>query len=173
MDTFDYTNEIWKTIPFAPDYMASDMGRVKRAKFSPFSRKNGVVLNAPLDKYGYKKAHVFVDGKQMYTTVHACVCAAFHGAKPTPVHQVAHSDGVRTNNIPSNLRWVTPQENAKDTIKHGSLKGEKNPAAKITRRDAEAMRLMRYFGISTRQLTDYFGVTETQVLRILKYQCWA
>lgn len=172
MDTVDYTNEVWKTIPFAPDYMASDMGRVKRVNFSPFSRKNGIVLNTPLDRYGYYKTHIFVDGKGLHTTIHACVCAAFHGPKPTKSHQVAHADGVRTNNAPSNLRWVTPQENAKDTVKHGSLKGEKNPAAKITRSDAEAMRFMRYYGITTKQLIARFGVKHSQVLRILNYQSW-
>lgn len=173
MDTFDYTNEIWKTIPFAPDYMASDKGRVKRVKFSPYSRKNGKPLKAPLDRYGYQKIHVFVNEKGVHTTVHACVCAAFHGPKPTPSHQVAHADGNRTNNHPDNLRWATPKENGEDAAKHGSLKGEKNPAAKITRRDAEAMRLMRYFGASTQQLIDFFGVKHSQVLRILKYQSWA
>ena len=173
MDTFDYTNEIWKTIPFAPDYMASDMGRVKRVNFSPFSRRNGIALASKTRcKDGYTKIKVFADKKGIDTKIHICVCSAFHGPKPTPSHQVAHADGNRTNNHPDNLRGATPKENGEDAAKHGSLKGEKNPAAKITRRDAEAMRLMRYFGVSTQQLIDHFGVKSSQVLRILNYQSW-
>lgn len=43
--------------------------------------------------------------------VHRLVCAAFHGPAPFPNAEVDHLDGVKDNNAPNNLRWVTSKEN--------------------------------------------------------------
>ena len=45
-----------------------------------------------------------LDGKSY--NAHYLFCTAFHGIKPSPKHQVAHYDGVKTNNSADNLRWT-------------------------------------------------------------------
>lgn len=42
---------------------------------------------------------------------HVLVCTAWHGPKPFPGAVVDHKDGIRSNNRPENLQWVTVQEN--------------------------------------------------------------
>jgi len=55
--------------------------------------------------------------------VHALVCAAFHGPKPSPELWVRHLNGISTDNRAENLRWGTAAENAQDTIRHGHHRG--------------------------------------------------
>jgi hypothetical protein len=52
--------------------------------------------------------------------VNRLVCAAFHGAPPSPEHEAAHDDGVRTNNVPDNLSWKTSKQNHADRVRHGT-----------------------------------------------------
>lgn len=52
-----------------------------------------------------------------------------------------HGDGNCTNNVPSNLRWGTHDENLKEAVQHGRIgRGENHPRAKITDEDVRAIR---------------------------------
>lgn len=67
----------------------------------------GAMLNHRLRADGYMV--VSSQGKDWY--VHRLVCGAFHGPAPTPLHHVDHIDRNRSNNRPTNLRWILPCEN--------------------------------------------------------------
>jgi len=61
---------------------------------------------------GYPQVTLFTaDGQYRTEAVHRLVTIAFLGPPPTKRHQVNHIDHTRTNNVPSNLEWVTPAEN--------------------------------------------------------------
>lgn len=59
-------------------------------------------------------------GRMKKLMVHKEVCSAFHGSKPSRLHEVCHNNGIRTDNRSSNLRWGTRSENAIDRTLHGN-----------------------------------------------------
>jgi len=95
--------EEWKPVPGCDGYSASSLGRVRgpRAVLKPSAMKNGY-LGAKIKGKG--------------TTVHAAVCAAFHGPRPTDDHTVNHKNGIKTDNTPGNLEWMTRSENLRHAI---------------------------------------------------------
>lgn len=97
------TNEEWRPVPGADGYFASVNGEVRgpRGALKPSPMKNGYL--------GIK-----IRGKG--TTAHAAVAAAFHGARPTPEHEVNHKNGKKTDNRPENLEWLTASENMRHAV---------------------------------------------------------
>src|SRR5208337_2388611 len=64
--------------------------------------------------------------------VHDMVAAAFLGPKPEG-HHVNHRDSDRTNNLPSNLEYVTPQGNVDHCLRVGRFHhGARTGGAKLT-----------------------------------------
>lgn len=57
--------------------------------------------------------------------------------------------------------------------RRASVVGERNPSAKITRIDAERVRLMRRDGALLREISAATGVSIGQVHRIVHGQSWA
>lgn len=111
--------EEWRIIPEFPDYEASNIGRVRRAvpcKCVPAGR----LMSCYLGVNGYMRVGLTRNGKQEVVPVHRLVLMAFVGPPPSEAHQCAHFDGVRTNNVLSNLRWATPFENERDKDRHGT-----------------------------------------------------
>ncbi len=100
--------EIWNPIEGFPDYMISNLGRVKSYKLN---KKNGRFLSICANRYNYN--YVMLrdkSGKKRYKTIHQLVAQAF---VPNPENkpQVNHIDGNKQNNIYNNLEWVTAREN--------------------------------------------------------------
>ena len=131
--------EVWRTIPSHPNYEASSLGRVRRAVDGVNTWAGRILTNCELG--GYHVVGVSSGGKAKHVKVHRLVCEAFHGPAPFEGAQVAHGDGVRSNNVPGNLRWATCQENQDDRRIHGTdAKGERNGRSILT---ADAVRVIR------------------------------
>jgi hypothetical protein len=110
-------NEEWRTITEFPDYAVSSHGRVKRVVPDFFGRV-GKILKPQFDRYAYLT--LYRNSQPSVVLVHRIVCKEFHGAAPSPEHQVAHGDGNGINNNKDNLRWATPVENEADKVLHGT-----------------------------------------------------
>lgn len=100
------------------NYEVSNMGRVR-------NRKTGHILVPVFDSNGYLQ--VKIHGKSR--TIHRLVMKAFC---PTDYDQleVNHEDGIKTNNVLSNLTWVYHKENMEHAVRtglHKALKGEEHP----------------------------------------------
>ena len=124
-------NELWLPVPEWEDlYEASDQGRVRRL----YKTRDPRILVNSVDRFGYCRVSLSRPKVKLHTCrrVHVCVMEAFVGPPPSGM-QVAHLDGVRTNNRLDNLAYKTPADNAKDRYRHGTvLYGERNPASKLT-----------------------------------------
>ncbi len=115
-------------------YCYSD-ARVNARKPRPFQLAEQHATN------DYPVVQVLHNGRRRTKHVHTLVCAAFHGPKPSPLHEVRHGDGDRSNSRPSNLCWGTPAENEADKRRHGTAAiGSKHGIAKL---NEEAVRILR------------------------------
>ena len=112
------TKEIWKPIPkFEGRYEASNLGRVRSLTRRVNSlHKNGRVLNGRILRQSKSTGYLTVFlGGYCSRLVHRCVLSAFIENKENKPC-VNHLDGDKTNNMVSNLQWVTYSENEKHSF---------------------------------------------------------
>lgn len=104
--------EIWKTIEDYPNYMVSNMGRVKRIASYDSSKhyRKEKFLSLKTTKDGYYEYTLCKDGKLKSFKVHRLVCETFL-SNPENKPYVDHINTNRTDNRVENLRWVTQKEN--------------------------------------------------------------
>ena len=163
----------WRDIPGFDGYQASDDGCVRR-NFVGRHGHPAKVLRPAVESNGYLSVGIRRVGIARKTyAVHRLVCAAFHGPPPTSEYQVAHSDGSRTNNAPSNLRWATGKENAGDRRVHGNQRfGEAVNTAKLKPSDIPLVFKLANGGMYQRDIAARFGVHQRQIFNILHKHTW-
>lgn len=136
-------------------------------------RKEGTKLKPRVASNGYRRVNLYINKEHKTYSVHRLVCTAFNGV-PSKGCQVRHLDGDKANNVPSNLKWGSPKENAKDKTLHGtSPEGNKNPSSKLTERDIQDIRELRNTTkLSLRDIGGLFGVSKSQVCAIVNGKAW-
>ncbi len=151
----------WRPVPvpeFSRAYLVSSSGEIARVLPSQ-GTKTGTIKQKINKRTGYCCVNLCAKGIAKTFTVHRLVCMAFHGNQPTDLHEVAHNDGVRTNNTSSNLRWATRAENSKDRLAHGTLlAGEKCPNAKLSTKDVANIRAAVFARERRAEIAKRFGV---------------
>jgi len=99
--------EIFKTVKGFPNYMISNKGVLLT------NRQNSLVyvvkkLNM---REGYKRTQIYdIEGKRTNVSIHRLVVEAFIG-EIKEGYEVNHIDGIRNNNLVTNLEIVTPKDN--------------------------------------------------------------
>lgn len=163
----------WRPVPgFEGRYEVSDDGRVRS-----FHRGwEGRPLAAYVDGWGYLRLHLFDgDGSCRQYSVHELVALAFIGPRPGG-RILRHLDGDPQHNVPSNLAYGTPAENAADTVRMGrTLRGADRPTAKLSEADVHQIRRMyRPGGPATMaMIAEIFGLTRAGVRAVLLGRTWA
>ncbi len=94
-------------------YMASSLGRIIR----PNGSKTYGTLQ--IDNYYYTSI------KSKQKRVARLICGAFHGKPLSARYLVNHIDGNKSNNIYTNLEWVTTSENTKHAYDIGLINNNK------------------------------------------------
>ncbi len=90
-------------------YEVSSLGRMK----SPFFK--GVKIGCLLPN-GYRISEVTLEnGKRFQTSLHIFICIGFHGDRTDTEYSVDHINRDITNNMPTNLRWATRQQQMNNT----------------------------------------------------------
>lgn len=120
-------SEVWRDIPSAPGYQASDQGRIRskrktvRCGAGGRGRRcvGGEVLRPGRSSGGHFTVVVARAGGSR--TVHSLVAEAFIGACPEGC-EVLHRNGNPSDNRPSNLRYGTRSENNRDITRHNRRK---------------------------------------------------
>lgn len=143
-----------------------DFGRVRILK----ERK----LKPAEDRKGYLYVSLCKDGTSKIHKIHRLVAKSFV-KNPHNKLQVNHKDGNVKNNNFKNLEWVTSAENIKHAYDNNlisPLVGELNPASKLTIAQVAQIRRMHDLGESYLSLSKKFGVSKTQIGRIVKRRSW-
>ena len=132
---------IWRSIVRFDDYECNASGEIRRKRMYGYPDRPGVKLKAAIGPHGYLLVSLRRDGRTHSILVHRIICETFHGICPDGKEEVAHNDGVRTNNNSSNLRWATRKENRRDMIAHGTyFQGQQHPLARLTEIDVLCIR---------------------------------
>lgn len=92
-------------------YLEGVKCREDGAVFVPASRNSKGHWTFGFSTKGYLKT--YIHGKRY--SVHRLICEAFHGLYPPGKCEVDHIDRGPSNNKPENLRWVSRQENVRNT----------------------------------------------------------
>ena len=179
----------WRVVPGFPDYEVSDNGEVRRCTdhyrlkaqlahhiVPQWVRKRRVKrLDETVTNLDYMCITLYnaEDRKHQSFLVHRLVLLAFCGDPPTRLHQAAHNDGDRFNNVLENLRWATAAENQADRKKHGtSNRGSRHGLSKINEDDVQKIRQMLADGVRGQIVALYFNVTYGTVSAVRRGSRW-
>ena len=160
--------EEWRAIPGYEPCAASSAGRVRGMR--------GHVLKPWCA--GSARQYFYVSlGAQRKAGVHVLVCEAFHGPRPSPLHEVAHEDGDSTNNAADNLRWALHQSNVDDQRRHGTLhppclRGEAHGRAKLTAETVARLRGRKFHYGEVVELAARHGVSASTIHRAASGRTW-
>lgn len=116
--------EIWKAITgYEGIYEVSTHGNVRNLT-------SGKLLKHRNNGNGYIRIELWKDHKGRKFYVHRLVADAFLD-RPQGCTEVNHKDLNRSNNVISNLEWVTPSENTKHAMRNDALVAWGNKAKAI------------------------------------------
>lgn len=141
--------EIWKQIPDLPGYSVSNKGRIKKDSTGKImvQSKNGGYCRITISKH-----------------VHRLVAQAFLGeSEDNSKCWVDHIDGNRSNNDVSNLRWVTPSENALSFGYRSRIQNKKRPV-RATHLDGRTILFE-----SRQAAAEHFGCSDSEIVYNKRY----
>lgn len=160
----------WRVCPRFPGHQVSDCGDLRIL--------GGRRLRGYINADGYIAYSIKSGGAKVTVRAHTLVAEAFLGHRPSDRHEIAHRNGSRLLNTPTNLRWALRKENSDDRYRHGThVKGCRNGRARLTDDDVRFIR-SRYREIKDQrgdvsELDRRFGISRSQVCRIAQFKAWA
>lgn len=174
--------EIWKdVVGYEGHYEVSNLGQVRRIG-KGLAVISGRILKPRYTYDGYVKVKLCVHQKAKLKLVHILVLEAFKGFRPEPHMQCNHINGVRDDNRPENLDWVTPSQNlqhAYDMLDREPPRGETHGNAKLTDDDIREIRRLsalhegyHSYENSYRDIAQKFGITFGLVGHIVRRKAW-
>ena len=148
--------EAWQPVrDYEGFYEVSDQGRVR-------SLRSGRLMSLSTSNTGYMQLNLSGKPARKLRHAHRLVLEAFVGPCPVGM-EGCHTNGNRSDNRLSNLRWDTRTGNMADAIAHGTTnRGERNPHTKFTELDVHNIRqstaknteLAKVYGVSRETIRD-------------------
>ena len=158
--------EAWKdVIKVNGVYRVSNLGRLKSY--------TGRIITPKNNGRGYRY-YQFKKPKPHNIYVHKLVLENFICKRPIGYH-ANHRNGKKSDNRLSNLEWVTPKENArhKDLVLGKQYRGENCTISKLKNSDINEITYICKFGFYQEIVGDAYGISQTQVSRIVRRVNWA
>lgn len=149
--------ELWKDIKgYEGLYQVSNLGRVKRVT-------TGRILKGSKDSIGYLRVNLHKNNIPSTEKVHRLVAEAFiPNLENKP--QVNHRDEDKTNNMASNLEWMTAKEN----INHGTCtqRISKSNSIPIIATNLKTGEVQEFYG--SRECARQLGLNHSLITNVLK-----
>lgn len=160
--------ETWRPIPNFPSYEASARGDIRKIF------KSTIHVLKPFDNgCGYFTIKAGPKGELKSVLVHKLVASTFHGERPAGL-VVNHKDGNKRNNRFENLEYVTKEENQAHAVTNLlTAWGERNPLAKLNSDQVFELVTLAHRGTPRKELSRLFGISLSQVGRIVRRKQWA
>ena len=170
-----YNDEIWKDVEFSDNiregqhYKISSFGRIR--SFNTRKKRGKILKPGKIRGYaviGVKQKN----NKNTVKYVHKLVAKAFLNKKEDE-HFVIHLNYNKSNNRADNLKWVNRIELSRH-INRDPLRKYSN--SNLTE---EKVRLIKKIGANSNRKTTFkeiakdFGISEMQLYRIRKGECWS
>ena len=162
--------ETWKPVKGYSRYEYSNYGRIRSMNYKMSGRVK--ILKPAVSKDGYLKTMLLSDtGRYTTVAIHRIIMNS-ESEKPKGC-EVNHKNGIKTDNRPLNLEWMTRSENCKHSFDIGLQKpkrGELNGMSKLTRDDVEFLRNEkrtkgRFWGRN--EYASHFGITAKHLQKIV------
>ncbi len=169
--------EEWKDIVgFEGYYQISNLGRLKSLpKMYQGKYRGEYIMKLFNDKQGYlyTMLNITKTRKRKHVLIHRLVAIAFIINNENK-REVNHIDGVKNNNIVSNLEWNTRSENQVHAFKLGLDKpkiGSLNGKSILTENNVEFIKENIKI-ISIKKLAEMFGVSKSTINNIKYKKSW-
>ena len=147
----------WRMVPGCP-YGASNDGRIRRVGVA-----QGAVVGRELQQrtspLGYKTVQLRVGGRHRHRFAHSLVALAFLGEPPEGQQTINHKNGIKADNRPENLEWVSHRQNIAHAVANGlTAVGERAGNARLTEAAVVEIRAL-YATVGPEQLSAKYGVS--------------
>jgi hypothetical protein len=174
-------NEIWKDIKgYEGFYQISNLGRIKsleryrkyRGNFKAIVRER--ILKLKVDKEGYSHVSLSKRGDVKFFKVARLVAQAFI-INCNNYPQVNHIDGNKSNDLVSNLEWVTASQNCQHAYDIGlSIPqiGEKHSQVKLNKEKIKDIRFLHKLGLKDKDIAKIYYISRRHVNDIVNRKTW-
>lgn len=159
--------EIFRNIKnFENTYEISNLGRVR-------NKKTQLFLKPSYNKKGYQYVYLsYSHTGRVKWYIHRLVAVHFI-PNPSNKPQVNHIDGIVTNNIVSNLEWVTNEENQRHAVLNNlHYQGENHKDSKFNEQSIILLPKLVKAGFTVSQLNYLTGVANVNIDKIIKGKTW-
>lgn len=147
------------------NYLVSNLGRV-------LNIKREIFMKTRLDKQGYEVLVLHVNGQSVNYSVHRLVATMFV-PNPFNLPQVNHINGLKADNVFTNLEWVTSSQNNQHAFDVNLRKsGEEHYKAKLSKENVIMIRELLSEGLSHRYISTLFPVGRSTISKIAKGEIW-
>lgn len=171
----ELATEEWRSVVgyFAGIYSVSSLGRIRRDKQCSGTQA-GRILRLTKGTDGYWYTTLSLSAQERRYSVQSLVARAFIGKRP-PKYTINHIDGIKTNNRPWNLEYITFSQNSQHAFDTGlSPQGENHGISKLTndqvREIKRALKGCKH-GQQTKIARQY-GVNDTVISKIKRGEIW-
>ena len=171
-------DETWRDIPGFNNYQVSCFGNVrsylKKGNHKNKGNAHPRLLRQARRGGGYPTVSLpDRDGKYRHRSVHSLVLLAFVGECPEG-KEVAHLNGIPTDNRFSNLAYVTHKENEAHKVAHGtSPVGENNGQSNLLGWQVAEIKFLSSKSVPQGKIAALFGISHKYVSAILNGKAWA
>lgn len=163
----DLPGEIWKPLDINDNYLISNLARVKSFKKT---YNEYVLLSTYTNKFnGYNYFSVSTKSGER-KTIRLCRAVAAHFCKgqSSVRNQVNHIDGNKTNDVYTNLEWVSPEENQMHSLNVLNNPRNNYKCNQYTTSIEKYVYKSKYEFNTIVALSKFLGKSETQTRRYIK-----